>query len=116
MARVVKSKFRAPRIFVVQHMSSVCALTEESAEMNTTISPAILAPTLPARLLQYPNVNSLASSPGRSNFSFEIAPHLVWDAKHAPGINERGGRADGTINMKVGEKPPLTALPRCNHV
>ena len=35
---------------------------------NTTISLNILAPTLLARLLQYPNVNSLASSPSRNNF------------------------------------------------
>ena len=35
---------------------------------NTTISLNSLAPTLPARLLQYPNVNSLPSSPGRDNF------------------------------------------------
>ena len=104
MARGVKSNFRTSRIVLVKYMSSVCALTEDlykhlkfdkqhpilasiqchsnttiSSAMlkptltvhinsNTTISAAILSPTLPARLLQYPNVNSLASSPGRKIF------------------------------------------------
>ena len=35
---------------------------------NTTMFPNILAPPLPAKLLQFPNVNSLASSHGRNNF------------------------------------------------
>ena len=83
---------------------------------NTTMSLAILAPTLPARLLQYPNVNSLASSPGRNNFRSRSQRIWCRTQMHAPGVNERvkgreERRADGTINMKVGEKPPLTALP-----
>ena len=78
----VKSNFRTSRIVLVKYMSSVCALTEDiykilkfdkqhpilasiQCHSNTTISVAILAPTLPARLLQCPNVTSLASSPGR---------------------------------------------------
>ena len=41
---------------------------------NTTMSLAMLpAPTLPARLLQHPSANSLASSLGRNNFSFDVA-------------------------------------------
>ena len=104
MARGVKSNFRTSRIVLVKYMSSVCSLTEDiykhlkidkrhpflasvQCHSNTTISPAMLnptltvhihsnttisaaiwAPTLPARLLQYPNVNSLASSLGRENF------------------------------------------------
>ena len=47
--------------------SHVGALTIQ-IHSNTTISLNILAPTLLARLLQYPKVNSLASSPGRNNF------------------------------------------------
>ena len=79
MARGVKSNFRASRIVLVKYMSSVSALTIEiyknvsldkqhpllartQCHSNTTISLKILATTLPARLLQYPNVNSLASS------------------------------------------------------
>ena len=45
-----------------------------------------------------------------------ITAFLVWDTKRDSGINGwegdgvREGRAEGTINIKVGEKPPLTTF------
>ena len=69
MARGVKSNFRASRIVFVKYMSSVSVLTIDiyknvnldkkhpllasiQCHSNTTIFLNILAPTLPARLLQ----------------------------------------------------------------
>ena len=47
-----------------------------------------------------------------------ITAFLVWDTKRDSGINGwegdgvREGRAEGTINIEVGEKPPLTTFSK----
>ena len=58
---------------------------------NTTISAAILAPPLPARLLQYANVNSLASSLGRK--FFRSRSRRIWcRTESMPQVLPNGGR------------------------
>ena len=64
MARGVKSNFRTSRIVLVKYMSS----TASNFSKYSMPFKQPFWPTLPARLLQYPNVNSLASSPGRKIF------------------------------------------------
>ena len=60
---------------------------------NTKISLAILARTLPARLLQYPNVNSLASSLGRNNL--RSRSQRIWSRTQSMPqvLREEGGRS-----------------------
>ena len=62
-------------------------------------------------------MNSFASSPGRDNFRSRSQRIWCRTQKDASVINGRWrGRADRTINMKVGEKPPLTAFPNETHI